>query len=123
MNEGYQALSRPGGAAPSPAAVLIPVREALNTMLAALIRRRPVQEPASKHAAKVLSLGRHCARANLPPGHFERLAADYATLQDHLSSSKQANLAPGEVTSRYDEALLFVKALLESLDPSRFRPN
>jgi len=123
LAEGYQALTRPAGILPSPAAVLIPVREALNTILAALIRRRSVQEPASKHADKVISLGRHCARTNLPSDHFERLAADYVRLQDRLSSSKQAALSPTEVTSRYDEALLFLKALLDSLDSSRLKAN
>ncbi len=75
----------PGGRATS---VLIPLRECIEAALSELLRRRSLQEPASKVVGKVTSIGRQCARVDLPPGHFERLGTDGDVLLNDLSSTK-----------------------------------
>lgn len=121
LDEARIALERPAGEAPSPLAVLLPAREAINAILAALLTRRPVQEPASKGSAKVISIGRQLGLEGLSSDHFERLAALLEALNDDLSQSKRAALAPDALADEFHRSVAFLQAMLDSLDRSKFR--
>jgi hypothetical protein len=123
LDEACGALEQPvvsGGRATS---VLIPLRECIEAALSELLRRRPLQEPASKVAGKLTSIGRQCARVDLPPGHFERLGADGDILLNDLSSTKQADLPREQLSALFNRGLLFLNALMNSLEERRLKAN
>jgi hypothetical protein len=95
---------------------LISVREAINTTVAQLIARRPKQEKASSHRDKVVSIGKQCGRPSLNESYFEELGTDGQRLVDRLSGSKGKALTRQEVSDLFNEGLVYMNALLGSLD-------
>lgn len=121
VSEARVALERPGSAMPAPAAVLVPAREAINATLAALLRRRENQAPARSASAKIKSIGAQAGLAGLAADHFERLGENAELLLNHLSQAKQGLMDSRDVNGRFFEALQFVLALLNSLDPNKMK--
>jgi len=103
--------------------VLISMREAINTALAQLISRRPAQERASSHRDKVTSLGRQCGRSTLGEAHFATLGTNGQGLVDRLSGAKDRALTPQQVSDLLNEGLVYLNALLASLDEARLKAN
>jgi hypothetical protein len=122
LNEAGGALERPVVHDGRPTSVLITLRECIEATLSELVRRRPLQEPGAKVGGKVTSIGRQCARADLPSGHFERLGTDGDILVNDLSSTKQAVLPRDKVIALFNRGLLFLNTLMNSLDESRLKP-
>lgn len=123
LAEAQAALEQPSLQEGAPASVLIPLRECLDSTIAALLRRRRVQEPTPKIGDKLTSLGRHCARPGLPARHFERQAADAERLLNDLSTAKQAAMSRQQQTDLFYRGLLVLNALLESIDETLLRPT
>jgi hypothetical protein len=121
LEEGFLALQRPPAGDPSPGAVLLAARECIEATVATLLRRRPHHEPASG-LAKISSIGRQAGLPSLPADHFERLAGQHRGLSNALSAGKQAAMSPDAVSTLFDEGMLFLIALLESLDASQLHP-
>jgi hypothetical protein len=113
------ALSFGGGAT----AVLIPVREAINTAVEQLLLRRPVREPAGGHYGKVVSLGKQCARPNLALSQIENLGRDQEQLIRELSEAKDKSLSHREVSDLFHRAVFHLDALLGGLDENRLKPH
>jgi hypothetical protein len=86
-----------------------------------MIRRRPVSEPAKSFEAKIQSLGRHCGLPSLTSGHFDRLGADGEKLRDVLSLGKQRVASRERLIELFNDGLLYLKALLGSIDAQRLR--
>jgi hypothetical protein len=122
LNEANGALERPVLHEGGPVSVLITLRECINRALAELLRRRPMQEPASKMCDKLTSLGRQCARAALQEAHFERLGVEGDLLLNDLSSAKQADMARQQLNDLFNRGVLFLNALTSSVDETRLRP-
>ncbi len=80
LEDARLALDRPSGSEVSPVPVLIPLRESIHALLAALLRRRTTQEPASHDRDKVISVGNQFGRTDLPSDHFTRLGDDVEAL-------------------------------------------
>ncbi len=121
IEEVQAALACPPGEAPSPSAVLIPAREAIQTILATLLPRRPQQEPARTDRLKVESIGRQCGATQLAQDHFERLGAELERLIDELSGGKQSTSTTSALGTLFDQALQFLIAFLSSLNDKRMR--
>jgi hypothetical protein len=122
LKEAHSALSKPGDSVAGPAAVLVPARESVDSALAALLRRRPTQEPAGTPLEKVSSIGRQAGIQGLPSGHFERLGAEVVELRNRLSGAKQAQMSDVEVRRLFDTVLRYFESLLAGLDLAKLRP-
>lgn len=122
LDEARGALERPIFRDGGPVSVLITLRESINAVISELIRRRPTQERAAKVRDKITSLGHQCARPGLEEAHFERLAADGDPLLNTLSQAKQAEMPRQEPNDLFRRGLLFLNAVLNSIDESRLRP-
>ncbi len=105
-----------------PGAILIPLREAIEGALAALLRRRPTQEPAGKPVEKIESIGRQSGREGLPVRYFADLGATAKRLLPTLSGAKQIDLPQERVSELFYQGVSFLNALLESLDEAKLRP-
>lgn len=121
LNEAQGALDHPVFQEGGPVSILIPLRESINSTIAELLRRRTTQEPAAKLTDKLASLGRQCAGPGLQAPHFERLAADAETLLNELSGAKQTDLPRHRQTELFHRGLLFLNALMDSLDEGRLK--
>jgi hypothetical protein len=121
LEDAQTALARPIAEDAGPVPVLIAVRGSVEATLAALLARRPTQEPAPHTTEKIASIGGQCSRPGLAPDHFMRLGADAHSLLDRLSDAKQKNFSRAEVMDQYNQALLFLQAFLDSLDETRLR--
>jgi len=122
LDEAAAAIKRPSSSQLAPASALLPVREAVQAAVTALLPRRPEQEPTGKWVDKVMSIGRQCGLDGLRIEHFERLGRVLASLVIQLSAAKQRSFSATEVSREFDAALKFLKAFLISLDDSKLRP-
>ena len=105
-----------------PGSILIPLRESIESVLAALLLKRPTPEPAGRAGEKVESIGRQCGRSDLPSAHFPDLGTSAKTILNSLSGAKQANLAPEKVSELFYQGVTFLNTLLESLNETKLRP-
>jgi hypothetical protein len=118
--EAREAMERPA-TDDSVTSILIPLRESIEAAITELVRRRPQQEEAKKTQAKVISIGAHCGKTGLSAVHFEQKGEEAAMLLNRLSGAKQAGLDRVRLTALYQEGLLLLAALLESVDGSKLR--
>jgi hypothetical protein len=121
INESCGALDRPVRGDGGAVSVVIPLRESINAVISELLRRRPIQESAPKLRDKIMSLGQQCNRANLDEAHFERLGADAEVLLNDFSGVKQAKLSREGLKEFFNRGLLFLDALMTSIDENRLR--
>jgi hypothetical protein len=119
LTEAHGALMHPSGPEVAAASALIPARESIDAVLAALLRRRPQQEEAK--SGKVVSIGGQCRKDGFDADHFLRLEANLAILRKRLSEAKQQRMARGDVSAVFNEVLLFLIALLKCLDATKMR--
>ncbi len=105
---------------------LIPMRECINETIAALLRRRPRREaPQNKHD-KIISIGSQLASDGVTRKEIESLATRWRPkgpggLFDELSDSKGNALSREEWRSTLRRATLFLRELLQCLDPAKLR--
>ena len=121
LEEALGAVERPVMDEGGPVSVFIALRECINAAITEMIRRRPTQEVARSFEAKILSLGRQCGVRGLPGSHFERLASDGKKLVDDLSAGKQYVASRERLIDLFNDGLLYLKGLLESIDTARLR--
>jgi len=119
--EARTALEQPSFQDGGPASVLIPLRECLDSSIAEILRRRRTREPTPKVRDKLISLGRQCARAGLQVTYFERLGTDAERLLNDLSAAKQAGMSREQLTELFHRGLLFLNAVLQSIDETLLR--
>jgi hypothetical protein len=84
-----------------PASVLIPTREAMNTALADLLRRRPNQARAQNLKDKVLSIGTQAKRDEVDPDQLTTLADEAEQIIDSLSGARQRVMPREEVRALF----------------------
>jgi len=121
FEEALGAIERPILGEGGPVSVLVTLRECIDAAVTEMMRRRRVQEPAKTFEAKILSLGQHCGLPSLPDGHFDRLAADGKKLMDDLSAGKQHVASRERLIELFNDGVLYLKALLDSIDAQRLR--
>jgi hypothetical protein len=101
---------------------LIPMREAVNHMLASLLRRRPTQEPAKRPEDKLASIGRQLARDGVSLSEIQRLGSRTKSLLDELSGYKSRTASRPQWQTVLRRATLLTMELLQMLDPEKLKP-
>ena len=101
---------------------LIPMRECINSALAALLRRRPKQEPARSHRDKILSIGRQAARDGIEDWAIKLMADRWEKLSnEQLSSSKKKYIPREQWRATLRQAMLLLIEFLQSLDQTKMK--
>lgn len=105
---------------------LIPMRQSILDTVEALLRRRPKQEPAKSHEAKIISLGSQLAREGISMDEIMSWAVRWGAkggsgLVDELSGSKDKKYSREEWNDLLRRATLFIRELLEGIDPAKLR--
>lgn len=121
LQEARGALDRPVVGDGGPVSILVSLRECIDAVITELVRRRPRQETARGWGAKIISVGGQCARPMLGAGHFSRLGVDAESLMNQLSGAKQDGMSRDQLTECFNRGLLFLNALMDSMDESLLR--
>ena len=100
---------------------LIPMRECINSTIAALLRRRPRQEPAKSHRDKILSIGRQTAHSGIAEWAISSMADQWQNLSSKLSSSKQKDIPREEWRATLCQAMLLIIEFLQSIDQTKMK--
>jgi hypothetical protein len=100
---------------------LIPMREAIQTIIDALLNSRPSQEEAKNRHDKIISIGNQLAQEGIAKTTIGDWALKWGELADKLSGSKQAEMTRTEWQHLLLQATLFIKELLLGLDVSKLR--
>ncbi len=98
---------------------LIPIRESIIGVVAAILRRKITQERTHKNREKLLSIGKQLFGNAIPQWAIKNMAEHYEKLVDELSGSKQKSYSREEWEDLLQRATLFLRELLESLDKSK----
>ena len=120
--EARGALDRPIVGDGRAVSVLVSLRECIDAAITELVRRRPTQEAVKGWSGKVVSVGSRIAVSFLV-SHFERLGVDGERLMNELSGAKQAAMTRDILMQYFNRGLLFLNALMESIDEARLRRN
>ena len=115
----HQAFERPVSETDPVSTSLIPMRESISSIVAELLRRRPVQEKTGNNYNKILSFGLQLKRDELRENVVREWASQWDKLVDELSQAKQGGLSRDEWNQRLQRATLFLNGLLKGLDPSK----
>lgn len=121
LKQAEQAFKAPSVDEVSPPAVLIPLREAINGVLVALLPKRPQQEKTGNDSKKVLSICKQCSRDGVDSKQIENLAKEAHDLNDLLSGAKQNRLSRDQVREFMNRGLMFLLAFLKLLDEQKIR--
>jgi hypothetical protein len=123
LEEARGALDRPVIGDGGPVSVLVSLRECIDAVITELVRRRPRQEVTKGWKGKVTSVGCQCARPMLSPDHFDRLGLDAESLMNQLSGAKQGGMGRDQLAEFFNQGLLFLNALMDSIDEAKVRPS
>ncbi len=115
------AFERPVTQGSSASTSLIPMRECINSAVAALLQRRPKQEPSKSHRDKILSIGRQTAHSGITDWAIESMADRWENLSNELSSSKQKDVPRQEWMAILRRAMVLLIELLQSLDQKKMK--
>lgn len=113
-------LKRPSGPDTSPAAVLLELREGIDTLLDRCLTRIGGQKP-GKTADKVARIGEKVGRLDFGRPFFDRLGFDLNRLRELCSQGKGAAMSREEVSDAFSETLYVVLQILRGIEPSRLR--
>ncbi len=116
-----QAFTTPSGGQVAPAAVLIPLREAIDQAYAVLLQRRPNQEPAKGDSAKVKSICQQCKDASVDVAQIEFLVSEAPKLKDQLSGAKDNLLSRDEVRELLNKGLIYLRTFLRIIDAKKLK--
>ena len=101
---------------------LIPLREAIRSTIAHLLRLRPKQEKAASEWTKIVSIGTQLRREGTPQQIVSTWASQWSTLLDKdLSPAKQQGLSRDEWRARLLRGTLLLRSFLSGLDPGKVR--
>jgi hypothetical protein len=101
---------------------LIPMRESIQLTFDYLIKHRPKQEQAKRDWEKIISIGHLLGYDSLSGEHFQTLGYQWGQISNKdLSTSKDQDVLREEWRKRLTRSTLFLKALLESIDPNKLR--
>jgi hypothetical protein len=115
------AFERPVTQGSAASTSLIPMRECINSTVAALLQRRPKQEPAKSHRDKILSIGSQTAHSGITDWAIELMADRWEKLSKELSSSKQKDVPREEWMAIMRRAMVLLIEFLQSLDQTKMK--
>jgi hypothetical protein len=122
FEDAKSALEQPSYGEGSPVAILVALRECINSIIGELLRHRPTQDATPKTRDKIASIGRQCGHQSLSQNHFIRMGQDLSDLLNDLSGAKQAAISRDILMQRFERGVLFLKVFLGSIDEKRIRP-
>jgi hypothetical protein len=100
---------------------LIPMRECMNSTLAILLRRRPMQEKASSHKDKIVSICKQSVYSGIDNNDIVDIAERWEELSAILSGAKQGDISKAEWRAIMRKAMLLLIGLLKILDQTKMR--
>jgi len=115
------AFEKPAMPGVSASTSLLPLRECIDSTIAALLRRRPNQEKAGSHREKIRSIGKQVARSEIPKEVIDSMADRWQKLQKDLSGSKQKDISREEWRATLREGMLLLIEFLQSLDQTKMK--
>jgi hypothetical protein len=115
------AYERPVAECASAATSLIPMRECINSTVAALLRRRPKQEPAKSQSDKILSIARQTAHAGIEDWAIAALADRWEVLNGELSISKKKDISREEWMATLRRSIVLLVEFLQMLDQTKMK--
>ena len=121
LREANTALANPSDASTSPSAVLIPIREAIQEIIAELIRRRPEQKKTRNIQAKVESILRQTHKPEIEEKNIEILSKRASEIVKELSNSKQSNISRQEIRNLLIRSITFMKEFLYAIDETKLK--
>lgn len=122
VSKADQAFQAPSSSDQAASAVLLPLREAINSAIAEMVRRRPTQGPARGDYGKVESILTQCGVPSVNPVDIDRLAKDAEDIKGILSASKQSKLERDALHGDFLRGLVFFHSLLRAVDETKLRP-
>lgn len=121
LEDACAAFERPVTQGSSASTSLIPMRQCINSTIAALLQRRPQQEPAKSQRDKIISICKQTAYSEIEPWAIDQMAARWEELLDELSSSKDKDVHREEWKAILRKAMAFLIEFLESLDQNKMK--
>ncbi|OGO04991.1 MAG: hypothetical protein A2Y73_06965 [Chloroflexi bacterium RBG_13_56_8] len=100
---------------------LLPMRESIDATIAYLLRHCPTQSKTGNNEKKILRIGIQLKRASIANGTVAAWAQQWPPLKKELSETKQRTLTRAEWQTLLIKSTLFLKNLLEGIDPSKLR--
>jgi hypothetical protein len=100
---------------------LLPMRDCINSTVAALLKRRPKQNPAKSKRDKILSIAEQTARFGITDWAVESIADRYKKLCVELSSSKQEDVPREEWMVILRRAMVLLIEFLQSIDQTKMK--
>jgi hypothetical protein len=101
--------------------VLIPIRSCIERIVDVLIHNRPHQEKASNWEDKIQSVLAQTAYGTISQLQITQIAQQLTPLMNELSESKDKTISRDQCKRVLSKAVLFLTALLQSIDQSKFR--
>lgn len=121
LGQAKAAFKTPSVAEVATSAVLIPLREAINHVIADLLQKRPHQEKTGGDGKKVQSICKQCCHFDVDNTLINQLASEADELKNILSEAKQASLTRDQVRERMNRGFIFLRAFLRTLDKQKMR--
>lgn len=123
LNEARSSLANPSDLPTSPAAVLLPLRESINSIIAHLLRLRPSQEPASSTRDKVISILSQTKADCIEDEEIEYFAEKAHHVINNLSQSKQISMSRLQIQSMLNDSIAWLNSFLIAIDVNRIRKD
>ena len=101
---------------------LIPMREAINIVIASLLRRCPTQQKTRSAWNKIQSIGKQLKHDDIPDQLVDTWAFQWNTLlNNYLSPAKQEDISREDWQHRLQQSTLFLSNFLSGLDINKMR--
>ncbi len=121
LNDAQDAFLRPPSEHTNPTAVLIPLREAIESSIAILLKKRPQQEKTRNISSKIHSIAKQLKYDSITESDIDTLANESEKIKDILSSAKQNSFSRDEIRILYIRGCSFLVSILGIIDNSRFK--
>jgi hypothetical protein len=121
LRQARESYLKPSSGEIDASTTLIPLREAINSAIKDLLRRRPSQEKAKNIRDKILSIGLQTREAHVNDADIEKLADQAEHMIDDLSKGKGGSLSRDEVRTLFIGGTSFLTAFLNSIDSAKLK--
>jgi len=117
----HESFQKPVVASNPVSTSLIPMRECINSIIASLLRMRPIQEEAKSEKQKIVSIGRQLRKDILSSNVIDELAEEWFSINNDFSGFKKKDIERPEWLVRINRGTLFLYSLLNGLDSTKLK--
>lgn len=100
---------------------LLPMRSAIEDIIATLLRKRPKQIKTGRNLLKIKSIGNQLCRQGIGCTTITSWAEEYKRLISQLSSAKDDDFTREKWRILIRDSTIFIQEFLEGLDPQKMR--